>query len=78
MRGQWEANNLLWDANDLITLFHTWFTGDVSRIRDGGDLEKCLASITARGLIMPCKTDLYFPVRYFPLFLQLCICELWD
>jgi len=61
MRGQWEAGELAWDANDLVTLFHTWQTGDVSKIRDGGDLAKCLGSITAKGLIMPCKTDLYFP-----------------
>ncbi|KAF7770658.1 hypothetical protein Agabi119p4_6632 [Agaricus bisporus var. burnettii] len=61
MRGQWEAGQLLWDANDLVTLFHTWETGDVSVIRDGDNLEKCLSSITARGLIMPSKTDLYFP-----------------
>lgn len=53
---------LLWDANDLVTLFHTWDMGDVSKIHDSGDLPKCLASIKAKGLIMPCKTDLYFTV----------------
>lgn len=62
MRGYWEAAHLAWDANDLVTLFHTWYDGDVSKIRDGGNLAQCLASITAKGLIMPCKTDLYFPV----------------
>lgn len=35
---------------------------DVSKIRDNGDFVKCLESITAKGLIMPCKTDLYFTV----------------
>lgn len=51
-----------WDANDLVTLLHTWQVADISAIRDSGDLEKCLGAIKARGLIMPCKTDLYFAV----------------
>lgn len=38
------------------------YHGDVSTIRDGGDLAVCLGNIKARGLIMPSKTDLYFPV----------------
>lgn len=46
----------------MITLINTWQQGDVSLIRHGGDLEKCLSEITAKGLIMPSKTDLYFPV----------------
>ncbi|KAA1473922.1 homoserine acetyltransferase [Dentipellis sp. KUC8613] len=58
----WEAGYLEnWDANDMITLINTWDKGDVSLIRHGGDLEKCLSEIKAKGLIMPCKTDLYFP-----------------
>ena len=63
LREEWEGGFLVgWDANDLLTLLNTWQTGDVSLIRDGGDLEKCLGSIKAKGLIMPSKTDLYFPV----------------
>ncbi|KAG6911138.1 hypothetical protein DXG01_003878 [Tephrocybe rancida] len=59
---EWEESFVTrWDANDLLTLLETWKTGDISLIRDGGDLQKSLASIKARGLIMPCKTDLYFP-----------------
>jgi hypothetical protein len=46
----------------MITLINTWQQGDVSLVRHGGDLEKCLSEITAKGLIMPSKTDLYFPV----------------
>ncbi|GLB37448.1 putative alpha beta hydrolase fold [Lyophyllum shimeji] len=62
LRERWEERFLSsWDANDLLTLLSTWQSGDISRVRDGGDLPKCLASIKARGLIMPCKTDLYFP-----------------
>lgn len=40
-------------------------TGDISLVnpeRDGGDLSKSLGAIKAKGLIMPSKTDLYFPV----------------
>ncbi|KAH9479761.1 Homoserine O-acetyltransferase [Psilocybe cubensis] len=61
LREDWEGGFLGWDANDLLTLLHTWQTGDVSLVRDGGDLGKCLSSIKAKGLIMPSKTDLYFP-----------------
>ena len=63
IRERWEDRFLKnWDANDLITLLHTWQTGDISQIRDGGDLQACLSKIKAKGLIMPSKTDLYFPV----------------
>ncbi|TFK75398.1 homoserine O-acetyltransferase [Pluteus cervinus] len=62
LREEWEAGFLgSWDANDLLTLLETWYTGDVSQVRDKGDLAKCLGSIKAQGLIMPCTTDLYFP-----------------
>ncbi|PPQ85287.1 hypothetical protein CVT25_010060 [Psilocybe cyanescens] len=61
LREDWEGGFLGWDANDLLTLLHTWQTGDVSRVRDGGDLAQCLRGIKAKGLIMPSKTDLYFP-----------------
>ncbi|EIN14643.1 alpha/beta hydrolase fold protein [Punctularia strigosozonata HHB-11173 SS5] len=62
LREDWEGGFLTeWDANDMLTLLHTWYTGDVSLVRDGGDYEQCLKSIKAKGLIMPCKTDLYFP-----------------
>lgn len=62
IRERWEGgyvNN--WDANDMIALLNTWQKGDISIIRDGGDYEKALKSIKAKGLIMPSKTDLYFP-----------------
>ncbi|KAG1788823.1 Alpha/Beta hydrolase protein [Suillus plorans] len=62
LRERWEGgyvNN--WDANDMIALLNTWQKGDISIIRDGGDYEKALKSIKAKALIMPSKTDLYFP-----------------
>ncbi|KAF9054630.1 alpha/beta hydrolase fold protein [Panaeolus papilionaceus] len=62
LRERWEGRFLAsWDANDLLTLLHTWQQGDISKINDGGDLEACLRKIKAKGLIMPSKTDLYFP-----------------
>ena len=65
LREEWEQGFLdEWDANDLITLLHTWQKGDVSKVRDGGDLNKCLSQIKAKGLIMPSKMDLYFPVSF--------------
>lgn len=48
----------------MVALLTTWQKGDVSIIRDGGDYERTLKSIKAKGLIMPSKTDLYFPVRW--------------
>lgn len=63
LRERWEDRFLQnWDANDLIVLLHTWQRGDISKIKDGGDLQACLSKISAKGLIMPSKTDLYFPV----------------
>ena len=47
------------DANDLLTMLDTWQTADISA---GGDLSAALAAIPARALVMPCETDLYFPV----------------
>lgn len=65
LREEWEAGFLTsWDANDMLSLLHTWQRGDVSLIRHGGDLAKCLNEVKAKGLIMPAKTDLYFAVRF--------------
>ncbi|KAF8159871.1 alpha/beta hydrolase fold protein [Crassisporium funariophilum] len=62
LREDWEQGFLgEWDANDMLSLLHTWQSGDVSQVRDKGDLGKCLSEIKAKGLIMPSKTDLYFP-----------------
>lgn len=47
----------------MIWLINTWQDGDASAVNHGGDYEACLKSIKAKGLIMPSKTDLYFPVR---------------
>ncbi|KAI0935292.1 hypothetical protein AcV7_003772 [Taiwanofungus camphoratus] len=65
LRSEWEGSYLSWDANDLLTLLRTWQTGDIATIgrkNSGENLGACLAGIKPKGLIMPCKTDLYFPV----------------
>ncbi|KAL6300491.1 homoserine O-acetyltransferase [Sparassis latifolia] len=64
LRAEWEGGYLEWDANDLLTLLDTWQTGDittVSGVAGAGNFTNCLASIKPKGLIMPCKSDLYFP-----------------
>ena len=38
IREEWEqAFVQYWDANDMLALLRTWQTGDVSRVRHGGD-----------------------------------------
>lgn len=57
----WEANYLRRDADDLLCQLSTWQTGDISdNDLYKGNLEAALAAITARVLLMPSATDLYF------------------
>lgn len=50
------------DANDLLAMLWTWRHADVgAHARYGGDTTAALAAITARALVMPSQTDLYFP-----------------
>jgi homoserine O-acetyltransferase len=40
----------------------TWQNGDVSKQEPyNGDFEAALAAIKAKALVLPAKTDLYFP-----------------
>jgi homoserine O-acetyltransferase len=40
----------------------TWQNGDVSQQEPyGGNFEKAMAAIKAKTLVLPAKTDLYFP-----------------
>ncbi|TDL24198.1 hypothetical protein BD410DRAFT_786291 [Rickenella mellea] len=62
LREVWEGRYVSeWDANDMIALLETWKAGDISEISHGGNYVDALTTIKAKGLIMPCKTDLYFP-----------------
>ncbi len=49
------------DANDLIAMAETWRAGDPgANTLYGGDFAGAMGSIRAKGLVMPCDTDLYF------------------
>ena len=49
------------DANDLIAMAETWRAGDPgANPIYGGDFARAMGEIRARGLVMPCDTDLYF------------------
>lgn len=67
---------LSWDAEDLLVLGRMWQMGDVGRVVPGEEMEiatlgggvgddemfrKALASVQADVLVMPCRTDQYFP-----------------
>ena len=58
----WEPSFLAHDANNLLAMLATWQAADISADpRFNGDIEKALAAIIAKALVMPCRTDLYFP-----------------
>lgn len=60
----WEGNYLRRDPANLLAMFHTWQHADISaNDRYHGDLSRALGAITARALIMPSATDLYFQVE---------------
>ena len=57
----WEANFLRRDGDDLLGSLETWYRSDISDNEIfGGDLETALGAITAKSIIMPATTDLYF------------------
>lgn len=60
----WEGFFLDRDANNLLAMLWTWQNGDISAnpIYEG-DFEKALGSITAKAIVMPGGTDLYFPTE---------------
>ena len=58
----WEPSFLAHDANNLLAMLATWQAADISiDPRFDGDLAKALAAITAKAIVMSCRTDLYFP-----------------
>ncbi|KOX48010.1 homoserine acetyltransferase [Streptomyces purpurogeneiscleroticus] len=63
LRTDWEDRFARRPAADLYAQLCTWEAGDISRDpRYGGDLTRALNAITARLLLMPGETDLYFRV----------------
>ena len=58
----WEARRVNADANDLLSMIWTWQNADISNNQlYGGDLRMALDAIKAKAIVMPSRTDLYFP-----------------
>jgi homoserine O-acetyltransferase/O-succinyltransferase len=58
----WERDHQTYDARDLLCVLETWQRADISNnARFSGDFVDALSAIQARAIIMPCRTDLYFP-----------------
>jgi len=58
----WEARRIGADANDLLTMIRTWQNADISNNHlYNGDFRGALNSIKAKAIVMPGRTDLYFP-----------------
>ncbi len=62
LTGFWEGLFLPRDANNLLAMLWTWQHADISANRTYcGDFDRALGAITAKALVMPGQTDLYFP-----------------
>lgn len=60
--GYWENAFLKLDANNILAQIWTWQHADISaNERFLGNFEKALAAIEARAIVMPSRTDTYFP-----------------
>jgi len=60
----WENFMLQCDANNLLSQAKTWQNHNVGTTPGfNGNHQKALASITAKAVVMPGQTDLYFPVE---------------
>ena len=50
------------DPENMLVMLQTWQCGDCSMQEPyNGDFEKSMSSIKAKTLVLPAKTDLYFP-----------------
>jgi homoserine O-acetyltransferase/O-succinyltransferase len=60
--GFWENLFLSRDAGNLMAMLWTWQNGDISANElYHGDFERALRAISAKAIVMPGQTDLYFP-----------------
>ncbi len=58
----WEGRRMEADANDLLAMLWSWQNADISaNDMYGGDLKQALGAIKAKAIVMPGRTDLYFP-----------------
>ncbi|KAI1084240.1 Alpha/Beta hydrolase protein [Whalleya microplaca] len=59
---KWVLTPRFIDAENMLVMLHTWQSGDCSDQEPyNKDLELALRSIKAKTLVLPSKTDLYFP-----------------
>ncbi|KAH8894146.1 alpha/beta-hydrolase [Thozetella sp. PMI_491] len=59
---RWAKSMGKWDAHDLLGMLQMWQRADISPYGPvKGDFTQALASIKAKVLVMPSRTDLYFP-----------------
>ncbi|RMZ31809.1 hypothetical protein D0859_04065 [Hortaea werneckii] len=50
------------DPENMLVMLHTWQAGDCSNQEPyQGDFAAAMRGIKAKALVLPCKTDLYFP-----------------
>jgi len=58
----WEQDHMTWDANNLLSMLWTWQNSNIANTSGAfkGDLGMALRSISAKVIVMPCCTDLYF------------------
>lgn len=62
MQKFWEDWALSKDPENLLTMLYTWQTADCSSQEPyNGDFKAAMQAIKAKMLVLPCKTDLYFP-----------------
>ncbi|APZ51461.1 alpha/beta fold hydrolase [Salipiger abyssi] len=62
LKNVWDAMYYGLDANDMLSMIRTWQACDISaNPLYNGDRKAALAAITARSIVMPCRTDFYFP-----------------
>jgi homoserine acetyltransferase len=58
----WEAWACSKDPENMLVMAHTWQAGDCSQQEPyNGDFKKAMQGIKAKALVLPGKTDLYFP-----------------
>lgn len=56
------SSDSLSDPENMLVMLQTWQTGDCSQQEPyHGDFERAMRSIKAKTLVLPAKTDLYFP-----------------
>lgn len=60
--GGQEGLTVLTDPENMLVMLHTWQAGDASNQEPyNGDFKLAMQGIKAKTLVLPGKTDLYFP-----------------